>query len=166
MASSRFVKFTKADIYSFSAKQENVKTKKKTSYDVKLFKEFLGSVDETREIEENTSPLAARGRDKVRGWSQKVLFGGREPSTSAGISASFPRITVDEITATSTVQPGTKAGALPFFYQCQVGTVNIFTTLDQKRGEFEQKQVEWLSVTVTKANKQFFHVHLFERLHF
>ena len=40
MASDRFVKFSENEIQSFSEEQENTNTKKKTSYDVKLFKEF------------------------------------------------------------------------------------------------------------------------------
>ena len=63
MASGRFVKFTEADINSFSAEQKNVNavtTKKKSPYDVKLFKEFLAIVDETREIEEMISLRTAR----------------------------------------------------------------------------------------------------------
>ena len=96
----------------------------------------------------NTGLRAARVRDKVCAWSQNVISGDCELSTSAGMPAAFARITGDEITATSTVQPGTSAGALPFFYQCQVGTVNIFTTPDQKRGEFEQKQVKRRRVRV------------------
>ena len=47
MASGRFVKFTEANINSFSAEQENVNTKKKTSYDVKLFKEFNQSINQS-----------------------------------------------------------------------------------------------------------------------
>ena len=43
MASDRFVKFSEADVKSFSDKQENAKTKNITSYNLKLFKEFLAS---------------------------------------------------------------------------------------------------------------------------
>ena len=52
MASDRFVKLSGADIKSFSEEQENVNTKKKTLYDLKLFKEFLTSEDEGRELQE------------------------------------------------------------------------------------------------------------------
>ena len=52
MASDRFVKLSEADIKSFSEEQENVNTKKKTLYDLKLFKEFLTSEDERRELQE------------------------------------------------------------------------------------------------------------------
>ena len=50
MASDRFVKLSEADIKSFSEEQEDVNTKKKTLYDSKLFKEFLTSEDERREL--------------------------------------------------------------------------------------------------------------------
>ena len=53
MASStcRFVKFSETEVKSFSEEQQNVNTKKKTLYDLKLFNDFLAS-EETREIEE------------------------------------------------------------------------------------------------------------------
>lgn len=43
MASDAFVKFSEADIKPFSEKQENANTKNKTSYNLKLFKEFLAT---------------------------------------------------------------------------------------------------------------------------
>ena len=43
MVSDRFVKFSEADVKSFSEKQENANTKNKTSYNLKLFEEFLAS---------------------------------------------------------------------------------------------------------------------------
>ena len=52
MASDRFVKLSEADVKSLSEEQENVKTKKRTLYDLKLFKEFLTSEDERRELQE------------------------------------------------------------------------------------------------------------------
>ena len=52
MASSRFVKFSETDVKSFSEEQENVNTKRKTSYDLKLFNDVLASEEERREIEE------------------------------------------------------------------------------------------------------------------
>ena len=52
MVSDSFVKFSKKEIQSFSEEQENTNTKKKTSYDVKLFKQFLSSEEQEREIEE------------------------------------------------------------------------------------------------------------------
>ena len=52
---------------------------------------------------------------------------------------SSPKVTVDEITSVSTVQPSTSAGTLPFLYQCQVGTVNIFTNSQNPKGsDFEK----------------------------
>ena len=52
MANDRFVKLSEADIKSLSEEQENVKTKKKTLYDLELFKEFLTTEDERRELQE------------------------------------------------------------------------------------------------------------------
>ena len=37
------MKFSAADVKSFSEKQENANTKNKTSYNLKLFKEFLAT---------------------------------------------------------------------------------------------------------------------------
>ena len=51
-ASDRFVKLSEADVKSFSEEQDNVKTKSRTLYDLKLFKEFLTSEDERRELQE------------------------------------------------------------------------------------------------------------------
>ena len=50
MRAIRFVKLSEADIKSFSEEQENVYTQKKALYDSKLFKEFLTSEDERREL--------------------------------------------------------------------------------------------------------------------
>ena len=58
-----------------------------------------------------------------------VSSGGQEPPGCAMIPSS-PKIRVDEVTATSTVQPSSSTGTMPFFYQCQVGTVNVFTHSD------------------------------------
>ena len=67
-----------------------------------------------------------------------VLFRRGESSTSVATSSS-PKVTVDEITSVSTVQPSTSAGTLPFLYQCQVGTVNIFTNSQNPKGsDFEK----------------------------
>ena len=52
MASVRLVTFTEADMKSFSEEEEYVNTKKRPSYDLKSFKEFFGSVDERRELQE------------------------------------------------------------------------------------------------------------------
>ena len=65
-------------------------------------------------------------------------YPGGESSTSVATSSS-PKVTVDEITSVSTVQPSTSAGTLPFLYQCQVGTVNIFTNSQNPKGsDFEK----------------------------
>ena len=69
-----------------------------------------------------------------------VFFsGGQEPSSCTMI-LSPPKIRVDEITKSSTVQPSSSTGTLPFFYQYQVGTVNVFTNSNQKSDEFEQNR--------------------------
>jgi len=43
MARERFVKFPETDIKLFSEEQENVNTKRKTLYDLKLLKTFFAS---------------------------------------------------------------------------------------------------------------------------
>ena len=40
------MKFSEADVKSFSEKKENANTKNKTSYKLKSFKEFLASEEE------------------------------------------------------------------------------------------------------------------------
>ena len=44
------MKLSEADIKSLLKEQENVNTKKKTLFDLKLFNEFLTSEDERREL--------------------------------------------------------------------------------------------------------------------
>ena len=63
--------------------------------------------------------------DKRQQQISAVLSGGKESSTcTSAMIRSSPKLTVDEITATATVQPSTSAGTSPFFCQCQVGTVH------------------------------------------
>ena len=42
------MKFSESDVKSFSDKQENANTKNETSYNLKLFKEFLANEEEMR----------------------------------------------------------------------------------------------------------------------
>ena len=67
-----------------------------------------------------------------------VLSRRGESSTSVATSSS-PKVTVDEITSVSRVQPSTSAGTLPFLYQCQVGTGNIFTNSQNPKGSNFEK---------------------------
>ena len=46
------MKLSKADIKSFPEEQENIKTKKKTLYDLKLFNKFLSNEDKRRKLQE------------------------------------------------------------------------------------------------------------------
>ena len=50
MASDKFVEFSEADIKPFSEKQENANIKNETSYNLKLFKEFLASEEEMHKL--------------------------------------------------------------------------------------------------------------------
>ena len=56
MAAARFVVVSDDDVNAFSEQQENDNTKKKTLYDLKIFREFLETCDEKREIE-NVTPV-------------------------------------------------------------------------------------------------------------
>ena len=56
MASDRFVKFSEADVKSFSDKQENAKMKNITSYNLKLFKGFLAGEQEMRKLKKFLPP--------------------------------------------------------------------------------------------------------------
>ena len=50
------MKFSEADVKSFSDKQETANTKNKTSYNLKLFKEFLASEEEMRKLKKFLPP--------------------------------------------------------------------------------------------------------------
>ena len=56
MAAARFVVVSDDDVNAFSEQQENENTKKKTLYDLKIFRKFLETCDEKREIE-NLTPV-------------------------------------------------------------------------------------------------------------
>ena len=49
----RFASISDLEVKEFTEKLENENTKKKTLYDIKVFKEYLGVCDEKREIEDN-----------------------------------------------------------------------------------------------------------------
>ena len=54
MAAARFVVVSDDGVNAFSTQQENENTKKKTLYDLKIFRQFLETCDEKREIENIT----------------------------------------------------------------------------------------------------------------
>ena len=54
MAAARFVVVSDDDVNAFSKQQKNENTKKKTLYDLKIFREFLETFNEKREIEKIT----------------------------------------------------------------------------------------------------------------
>ena len=82
----------------------------------------------------NYSAISGRRQQHI----STVLSRRGESSTSLA-TLSLPKVTVDEITSVSAVQPSTSAGTLPFLYQCQVGTVNIFTNSQNPKGsDFEK----------------------------
>ena len=56
MASVRLVKFSDVDEKSFSEQQKNANTKNKSSYDLKLSKEFLASEEEMRKSKKLLPP--------------------------------------------------------------------------------------------------------------
>ena len=90
MASNRVVKLPEADIKSFSRgsleEQENVNTKKKTLYDLKLFKEFITSEDERRELQKI---LAA----KLQQFAIKFVLGVRKKNGKQSCLYSKKKIT-------------------------------------------------------------------------
>ena len=51
---SRFASISDEEVKEFTEKLENENTKKKTLYDIKIFKEYLEACDEKREIEDIT----------------------------------------------------------------------------------------------------------------
>ena len=51
---SRFASISDEEVKKFTKKLENEITKKKTLYDIKVFKEYLDACDEKREIEDIT----------------------------------------------------------------------------------------------------------------
>lgn len=50
MASDKKVKFTRADVKTFTEEKESANTKREISFDLKLFKEFLSTNWTKREI--------------------------------------------------------------------------------------------------------------------
>ena len=68
MTSDRCVKLPEADIKSFSEEQKNVKTKKKSLYDLKLFNKFLTNKDRTSR---NSCRQTTAVHDKVCAGSEK-----------------------------------------------------------------------------------------------
>ena len=50
----RFASISDLEVKEFTEKLENENTKKKTLYDIKVFKEYLDACDEKREIEDIT----------------------------------------------------------------------------------------------------------------
>ena len=56
MAAARFVVVSDDDVNAFSEQQEKENIKKKTLYDLKIFREFLETCDKKREIE-NITPV-------------------------------------------------------------------------------------------------------------
>lgn len=53
---SRFASISDGEVKEFTEKLENENTKKKTLYDINVFKEYLDACDEEREIE-NITPV-------------------------------------------------------------------------------------------------------------
>ena len=51
---SRFASISDEEVKEFTEKLENENTKKKTLYDIKVFKQYLDACDEKREIEDIT----------------------------------------------------------------------------------------------------------------
>ena len=51
---SRFASISDEEVKEFTEKLENKNTKKKTLYDIKVFKEYLDTCDEKREIKDIT----------------------------------------------------------------------------------------------------------------
>ena len=49
---SRFASISDEEVKEFTEKLENENTKKKTLYDINVFKEYLDACDEKREIED------------------------------------------------------------------------------------------------------------------
>ena len=85
MAAARFVVVSDDDVNAFSKQQENENTKKKTLYDLKIFREFLETCDEKREIE-NITPAGLQAIIKkfvlaVRKQQKKKNGDEHEPSS-------------------------------------------------------------------------------------
>ena len=98
--------------------------------------------------------------DRRQQYISTVLSRRGKSSTSVATSSS-PKVTVDEFTSVSTVQPSTSAGTLPFLYQCQVGTVNYSQIRRIQKAAILRKHIglkdgELLLIVAMKANKLFF----------
>ena len=62
---SRFAYISDEEVKEFTEKLENENTKKKTLYDIKVFKEYLDASDEKREIEEITTVELQEKKQKI-----------------------------------------------------------------------------------------------------
>ena len=62
---SRFAYISDEEVKEFTEKLENENTKKKTLYDIKVFKEYLDACDEKREIEEITTVELQEKKQKI-----------------------------------------------------------------------------------------------------
>ena len=65
------MKLSEADLKSFLKEQENVNTKKKTLFDLKLFNKFFTSEDERRELLRSSRRRTTSVRDEVCAGSEK-----------------------------------------------------------------------------------------------
>ena len=100
MAAARFVVVSDDDVNAFSEQQENDNTKKKTLYDLKIFREFLETCDEKREIE-NITPAELQAIIKKFGLAvrKKTTATSMSPRLSELFykvsTAIFEKITLD-----------------------------------------------------------------------
>ena len=106
MAAARFVVVSDDDVNAFSEQQENENTKKKTLYDLKIFREFLETCDEKREIE-NVTPV------ELQAIIKKFVLVVRKKKTATSMSrrlselfckvstAIFEKITMDSLFLTT-----------------------------------------------------------------
>ena len=106
MAAARFVVVSDDDVNAFSEQQENENTKKKTLYDLKIFREFFETCDDKREIE-NITPV------ELQVIIKKSVLAVRKKKTATSMSlrlselfckvstAIFEKITMDSLFLTT-----------------------------------------------------------------
>ena len=95
--SSRFASISDEEVTEFTEKLENEKTKKKTLYDIKVFKEYLDACDEKTEIEDIT-PVELQEIIKKFVLAVRKKNGERLSKASTG---SFAKTTMDSLCLTT-----------------------------------------------------------------
>ena len=101
---SRFAFISDEEVKEFTEKLENENTKKKTLYDIKVFKEYLDACDEKREIEDITPvELQESSKNSFLLCERKMVNTNPCPSerSSKASTGIFAKTTMDSLCLTT-----------------------------------------------------------------